>query len=838
MSVLINFMRDKTKSLLFTLLMISILLKTSFLYSKYIYYPVVFLSLIYSLYYLKFDPKKIIFSLKALIIIIIQIFLVGLAFIRTDTIYPELLKEGFNVIIMFTIGFIMISSIDNIKELDHFYISFLRVTIYTSFTIAIAGIIKFLLELRGIDLPIYFNNRYPFGSSLQPDYNFFSLVSIIGIVFIIYNIIERKIIINNLFQQFALFCLFSSAFLTASRRSLIILFVIICFLIFLLMQKKVNSLNVHFRKIPSGLIDSLKYFLIAFLLVLLTGAISLRFIKPESKNMISKSLGLKVSKCQYYSTALLYSLQSVIGSQDYPGIYSRLWLGSFDSRFPQSGWGNGDYSLVTNLDSCGLKDLPYDSKGIRLDKSANYYYWGRNSYYFSFLTHQKLKNDSKYTFEIYCYVSSDYDGNDVSLIEGYPGSPRKYITYNLTKKGTWQKLSLNSLGDNSIQNIFISFFKDSVPNFASLKGHIIFAYPTIDSLLVNPNEPKSWATIDFEEIYPLTGDNVGIVPEGSKGCLLDKSAKVYNISNPSSKYAYSYITFGDSLLRKGNKVSADVYCYVSPDYNGNTVMLMTENGIQTSVYNLLLRGSWQKLSLLIEGNNTKIPVLMYFAKFGVLDFIALKGYVVFAHPTYKIIRSGNLNTNDLSLFKIHQPYYNSAGLVDFNVFFNQTDKDLSNVRNTQESPYSLKFSLNYSQNDFAGPRYDYWRFGWYIYMNEYCMSQKIFGGGFDYMSQFGKEFSADSKVLDWPHNPFVSVLLYGGIVGLIAFLWLLSVTVYLYWLYRKESWAFLICFGIVFFFSFFSSNNPFDPPIMGFFIILPFFIHSVHKRDKSELKNI
>ncbi len=565
--------------------------------------------------------------------------------------------------------------------------------------------------------------------------------------------------------------------------------------------------------------------------MLLTVVLSLIFIKPESKILISNFLGLKLSKCQYYSTTLFYRFQSVIGAKDYSDIFSKLWHGTFNSKVPHSGWGNGDYTIINNLDSCGLKDLPSDAKGIMLDKNANYIYWGLNSYYLSHIIHQKLRSDSRYIFNINCYISADYDGNDISLIAGSPGSPRKYVSYDLRKKGTWQKLSLDCFGDNSTENIYISFSKDSVTNFTSLKGHILFAYPSIETFIVDPIDPKTWATVSFKEVYPLKGDNAEIVPAGSKGCLLDSSTFVYKISNPSSKYAYSYITFGDSLIQKGDNVLSDVFCYVSADYNGNTVMLMTENGIQSSVYNLSFKGKWQKLSILVAGNNAKIPLLLYFAKFGVTDFKLLKGYVIYAHPTYRIIHASLLNKKDLSFTKKTYPSHFSAGLVNLNEYYHQADNDRSKNQETGDPYDSHSFKLNYTQDDFAGPRYDYWRFGWHIFKNEYSLSQKIFGKGFDYMGQFGEEFSPKSKGLDWPHNPFISVLLYGGIVGLIAFLWLLIVTVYLYWLYRKEIWVFFICFGIVFFFSFFSANNPFDPPIMGFFMILPFFIHSIHKKD-------
>ena len=47
---------------------------------------------------------------------------------------------------------------------------------------------------------------------------------------------------------------------------------------------------------------------------------------------------------------------------------------------------------------------------------------------------------------------------------------------------------------------------------------------------------------------------------------------------------------------------------------------------------------------------------------------------------------------------------------------------------------------------------------------------------------------------------------------------------------------FFIFFLITYFFTFFSGGNPFDPPIMGFFMMLPFFIHYIHEKDKTDFE--
>jgi O-antigen ligase len=82
---------------------------------------------------------------------------------------------------------------------------------------------------------------------------------------------------------------------------------------------------------------------------------------------------------------------------------------------------------------------------------------------------------------------------------------------------------------------------------------------------------------------------------------------------------------------------------------------------------------------------------------------------------------------------------------------------------------------------------------------------------------------------DYPHNPFLSILLYSGLVGLLLFIFLLYKVFFYYSKYFKEYYLFFIFFLITFFFSFFSGGSPFDPPVMGFFMILPFFINYINE---------
>jgi O-antigen ligase len=99
------------------------------------------------------------------------------------------------------------------------------------------------------------------------------------------------------------------------------------------------------------------------------------------------------------------------------------------------------------------------------------------------------------------------------------------------------------------------------------------------------------------------------------------------------------------------------------------------------------------------------------------------------------------------------------------------------------------------------------------------------------MNWYGENFEADRTISDYPHNPFLSVLLYSGIIGLMFYLALFYKTVKYYFQCFKDYGVLFLCFCITFFITFFSGATPFDPPVMGFFVILPFFIHSISQKN-------
>ena len=159
-----------------------------------------------------------------------------------------------------------------------------------------------------------------------------------------------------------------------------------------------------------------------------------------------------------------------------------------------------------------------------------------------------------------------------------------------------------------------------------------------------------------------------------------------------------------------------------------------------------------------------------------------------------------------------------------------TDISLINITRTQYQTNikSNKTDTIIGESFFSG-RSSRWIYARELWKTKFNKTEKLFGHGFDYLEWYGEKFMGNPNNYDWPHNPFISILLYSGIVGLFLYFVLLARASLLYFKYRHKYGVAVIGFLITLFFSFFSAGSPFDPPVMGFFILLPFFMHSVHK---------
>ncbi|NVO11247.1 MAG: hypothetical protein HXX16_14890 [Bacteroidales bacterium] len=369
-----------------------------------------------------------------------------------------------------------------------------------------------------------------------------------------------------------------------------------------------------------------------------------------------------------------------------------------------------------------------------------------------------------------------------------------------------------------------------------------------------PKDPNSiWGTRPHKIVFPLKGENVEIIPSGTKGYLMDSTCN----ADTWDGNAYSFTLIGNCLINKMDTLKASVYCFVSKDFNGTWAMLYSTDSIFTQChYDLNNKGKWQKLNLNIKSYKNEVLIYLYFSKFGVTDFKSLRGHVIFAYPKIEIIRkdkriaffkNNSIIDNTFILLNRNESICLNSALFSFPLLLNDFGcliiKDKDPIRNwtaqfvSEDTTYhgcKTCMAVDSVNNGFGVDRIARWKFAWQIFTKEYNWSQKIFGGGFNFLNWYGNYFLKDKTKSDYPHNPFLYILLYSGLIGLVLYLFLLYKVFYYYIKYIKEHYVFFIFFLITYFFTFFSGGNPFDPPIMGFFMMLPFFIHHIHKIDQNK----
>ena len=396
-------------------------------------------------------------------------------------------------------------------------------------------------------------------------------------------------------------------------------------------------------------------------------------------------------------------------------------------------------------------------------------------------------------------------------------------------------------------------------------------YSNVWHPVFDPRDPEAWTGKgNYKIAKNLSGKNVNIVPAGSKGYLLDSTC----LGDASPHHSYYFLSIKEDSVNIGDSLIVSVYCYVSEDFDGNAVALRTNGSFTASpdkYYDLKNKGCWQKLIVPLSCLKGNITVYLYMNKAGVKDFSHLKGYVIFAYPEIHRLSISGTSSNSSKLInydnKVHinsnkvynlnrviedtlkiQKNIGKAGFSNFNLSFlvaqiesvNNTDP----IRNwitkivsedTTYHGYKANLIFKKPKDNFGEDRTTLWKFALEIFNKEFNWHQKIFGGGFNFLNWYGYCFSGNKTETEYPHNPFLHILLYSGILGLSIYLIFMYKVLYYYIKYSKEYPVFFIFFLITFYFTFFSGGNPFDPPLMGFFVMLPFFIHYIHEKDNSVL---
>lgn len=440
-------------------------MRMAFPFANYIFIP-------YSVFVIIFFLYKYLHNLHSLQLAkFIRFFSVFL--ILSSCFLLSLLRGNYNSLIIKEVGmlilvavfiFIAFTEIKDIDEFRKFTTLFIKQVIFLSTFISILGVAKFILVLSGKNFLLSDNNE--FNTSINSDYNFFALYSVLGIISILFAIVSFGDKTNKLIQ-ISLFIQFLCLFLSGSRRGFIV-YIILLLVIFLTNLTPVNRIRLNtklFVYLTCG------FFL---MLVLFFSSYNTSFFKTFKRtqfnvNFINHTFFRMMTRYTSFLNLEKDAIEKIVGIK-------------CDSRYPYTRWGTRIHKEVYPLKGLNSQVIPSGCVGYQLDSTCNASSWNGNAYAYTSLNplfsgNRSKKEGNKFLASVYCYVSSDYNGSGVWLAAEGKVNGNIICFYDTLKKGEWQKLQIDFSFDNGLAPVYMYMSKNGQNNFGNLRGNVIFAYP-------------------------------------------------------------------------------------------------------------------------------------------------------------------------------------------------------------------------------------------------------------------------------------------------------------------------------------------------------------------------
>ncbi len=137
-----------------------------------------------------------------------------------------------------------------------------------------------------------------------------------------------------------------------------------------------------------------------------------------------------------------------------------------------------------------------------------------------------------------------------------------------------------------------------------------------------------------------------------------------------------------------------------------------------------------------------------------------------------------------------------------------------------------------------GSRLERWKYGIEIFTKKYNIGQQIFGKGFSYLRRYAIRFRVILfNSYDYPHNPLIASLLYGGIIGFLLLLTYLSYSLFLIFKLKMYDNVLITSYFIISFFSLLSGNSYFSIPIYVAITLIPFYYYYVTRSSKNQISS-
>jgi hypothetical protein len=708
------------------------------------------------------------------------------------------------------------------------------------------GILKFVLQLLGLDLMFLDPGAVPLGTSLNRDYNFGSLLCFIGLFSLFYN--RKKYSKKIFFFIIILFVL--NILFSFSRRGLSLLILFWLLLIIF---------GFGGDKSPKLILKRIGLNILVCILFFASTAIFIGYNRthPDTVKYSFDQKGEDGFQIKNIITQMFYRYFTIFNyNRSLDEFYFTIWNNdgpvTQDFNYDILNKGKDDKNLIYNGDfSYGLKfwspeanktkheliATPFGS-GIRITRKDGdngawpLSYTGRDIIFYSLhrydLTFKyKVIKGKEIPFNIGFGTVDDASGfspssslslNINNLSEGWKNVE---CSYTFARSHYGVKLFLNSLNDSTIIDVADvklteSARKDSLPRFK-------------DELAVRG--------IDIERyLYVVDSTNYSYFGNKKTANLFDNSDFEYGTLFWIAYADATKLSIIDTPFGKGIKISrfdgngGDW----SLRYFGDPIIYYPDHTYQISFIFKVEKGESIPFNVgwwVDEGSGFGQAVSLP------LSIASLSNGWRKATCSYKFrLKHVDLPTFLNSLKDSSTVAITNISLVDLNrdpslpakIKFTEKKDSLPTIIDSE-----TKEDLNKFTNKLYSARTNRLTYSWIVFRDSLSSRNKIIGGGFRYLSYF--MFTFNEPTYDYPHNPIVSSFLYSGIIGGLTYLLFLIIGLYYYFKYWKYHSFFFWIYIIGFYYGFVSANTHFSTQIIAIFSLIPFLTKYVSDNERSSL---
>ncbi len=725
------------------------------------------------------------------------------------------------------INFLVITFLCLIYFEFHVHIQLIKITkkwVILTLLVGTLGLLKWLNFILDLNLGL-FSMFYKYGSSLVSDYNFYAGYFIISLIILLYAI--RKKVIRNclIINQAILFLFFLNIVLTGSRRGLIVLALTFLVLVFYVIIKRREKQQVLYKNI-----------LFFNVLISSTLLILVLLIPFRSAIIIEKSTKTKIARTVYrYSTIFIPSITYTI-------LYDKIWPKAAAYENDKRNWEK--YATYNNLVQGtirnGYRDLTNDY-WLRFESKKNP---NNILYNGNFKLGLKFWGDFCPDSIKHEIINSDYGKSlRVSRFEGEGYWPLAYtgrkiiyykgVTYTFKFKyhvikgsevpfmiGWWVNEGdgfINRLPKNirRLENEWFEYtasyrFKSDQYNLRvfmnSQQAHSIIDFADIELTCDDPlDRPKF-----LDQIKHIEGHNLFYNSNFENGLVFWGTETPDTVNHE----------LVDTQYGKAIRVSRN---------NGKGYWPLVYQGREIFYYKGLIYHFRFKFRV-IKGEESPFNIGWWVEGEEQKQHLLQKNIFPLDEEWFECIASykfDNDHYGDIPTFMNSQKANTIIDFADIELLCHDTldrpmyaDEKIDLINRLEEARITKELGIE-DKKPFS-ERTERWKYAFELWKTEYNWTNKLFGGGFDYLKKFGKKFYPEEDRIDYPHNPIISSFLYSGIIGGVFYIYFLALSLWYYWKYRKHHLLFFILFLITFVFVFISSDSHFNVPIFAMLSLVPF----------------